>query len=284
VVGTGSERARAVMQALYQPFLASDNENATTADTTFPLRRGTPLVETSIASAQMIKYASNAFLATRISYINEIALICERVGADVLEVARGMGYDDRIGPQYLQAGVGFGGPCLEKDLSALIRIAEASGYEPGVLRGVLEKNEAQLRSIVMKLRNLVGYLLYGKEIAVFGLAFKPGTNDVRTSLSLRIIDLLTQEGARVRAYDPIAVPEARELRPSIDFFDDPYQAAADAHAILILTDWSQFRDLDYGRIGQSMGSACIVDGCNTLRDLALQEAGFRYVGVGRAAV
>ena len=211
VIGARSDRARELMRNLYAPFLKPRTMNDEPRTTDYTPRTDTPLIETDIASAQMIKYASNAFLATRISFINEIASICEKVGADVKEVAKGMGYDPRIGHEYLEAGIGFGGPCLEKDLKALIKIAEASGYEPGLLRAVLEKNEHQVRQVIAKLKELVGYLLYRKVIAVFGLAFKPGTNDVRTSLSLRVIDLLLREGAIVRAHDPLAIPEAKAI-------------------------------------------------------------------------
>jgi len=183
VIGARSARVREVMRQLYLPFIASEAAGAGPKTGDLSPHPPVPYLETDIASAQMIKYASNAFLATRVSFINEIASICERVGADVVEVTKGMGYDPRIGHNYLQAGIGFGGPCLEKDLSALMGIAEANDYEPNLLRAVRERNEAQVRQVVRKIKDSLGYLLYGKVIAVLGLAFKSGTNDVRTSLS-----------------------------------------------------------------------------------------------------
>lgn len=294
VIGASSNRAKEIMRRLYAPFLEPRATNDAPPTTHYELlttdnvpritnyepRTNTPVIETSIASAQMIKYASNTFLATRISFINEIASICDRVGADVREVANGMGYDSRIGHGYLEAGIGFGGPCLEKDLKALIKIAEASDYEPGLLRAVLEKNEYQVRQVIAKLKELVGYLLYRKVIVVFGLAFKPGTNDVRTSISLRVIDQLEREGALIRAYDPIAIPEAREINPEVEYCGDPYEAVCGADALLILTDWSQFRELEWEKIKERMAAPNIVDGRNLLEPKLLGKLEFKYVGIG----
>jgi|Deesub1362A_J573_1020465.scaffolds.fasta_scaffold00470_4 UDPglucose 6-dehydrogenase len=281
VIGARSDRARRLMRNLYAPFFEQRFTNDEPQTTDYTPRTDTPLIETDIASAQMIKYASNAFLATRISFINEIASICEQVGADVKEVAKGMGYDPRIGHEYLEAGIGFGGPCLEKDLKALIKIAEASGYEPGLLRAVLEKNEYQVRQVIAKLKELVGYLLYRKVIAVFGLAFKPGTNDVRTSLSLRVIDLLLREGAIVRAHDPLAIPEAKAFEPRVEYCEDFYEAVRDADAVLILTGWPEYRDLDWQRIKGLMAAPNLVDGRNLLEGREPVDIGFAYRGVGR---
>lgn len=283
VIGARSDRARELMRKLYAPFFEQQITNDEPRTTNYTPRTDTPLIETDIASAQMIKYASNAFLATRISFINEIASICEQVGADVKEVSKGMGYDPRIGHEYLEAGIGFGGPCLEKDLKALIKIAEASGYEPGLLRAVLEKNEYQVRQVIAKLKELVGYLLYRKVIAVFGLAFKPGTNDVRTSLSLRVIDLLLREGAIVRAHDPLAIPEAKAIEPRVEYCEDPYEAVRDADAVLILTGWPEYRDLDWQRIKGLMAAPNLVDGRNLLEGQQLVTMGFAYQGIGRKA-
>ncbi len=280
VIGARTARARDVMRRLYSSFLPPATSSSTSHPEDLCPSSPVPYLETDIASAQMIKYASNAFLATRVSFINEVASICERVGADVEEVAKGMGYDPRIGHDYLQAGIGFGGPCLEKDLSALTRIAEANDYEPKLLRAVLEKNEAQVRQVVRKLKDSLGYLLYGKVIAILGLAFKPGTNDVRTSLSLRIIDFLTGEGAIVRAHDPVAIPEAKQLRPELEYCDDPYEAMERAEALLILTGWRHFTDLDFNKVKELMSSPCVVDCCNLLAKAGLRDLGFHYVGVG----
>lgn len=294
VIGANSERAKEIMRQLYAPFIGPQsnvqspmsNPSASSQLSTLDLGRWTldgqtPIVETDIASAQMIKYASNAFLATRISFINEIASICERVGADVKEVAKGMGYDPRIGHGYLEAGIGFGGPCLEKDLKALIRIAENNDYEPRFLNAVLEKNEYQVRQVIAKLKELTGYLLYRKIIAIFGLAFKAGTNDVRTSLSLRIIDQLEKEGAIIRAYDPVAIPEAKRIKPNIEYYEDPYGAVHHAEALLILTDWPEFRELDYSKIKEQMASPNLVDGKNLLESGKIKKLGFIYQGMGQ---
>ena len=298
VIGTNSEQAKEVMRQLYAPFiglqpksnLQSPTPNSDPKPQTLKVeaqaaslepRTDVPIVETDIASAQMIKYASNAFLATRISFINEIASICERVGADIKEVAKGMGYDPRIGHGYLEAGIGFGGPCLEKDLKALIKLAENSGYEPRLLNSVLEKNEYQVRQVIAKLKELTGYLLYRKIIAVFGLAFKAGTNDVRTSLSLRVIDQLEREGALIRAYDPVAIPEARKIKPGIEYHEDPYEAVRHAEALLILTEWPEFRELDYRTIKGLLGAPNVVDGRNLLEPEMMGELGFNYRGIGR---
>lgn len=280
VIGTNSEKARQTMRKLYAPFIGviTDVELRTL---NLELSTSVPLVETDIASAQMIKYASNTFLATRISFINEIASICEQIGADVKEVARGMGYDPRIGHEYLEAGIGFGGPCLEKDLKALIRIAENNDYEPRFLNAVLEKNEHQVRQVIAKLKELTGYLLYRKIIAIFGLAFKAGTNDVRTSLSLRVIDQLEKEGAIICAHDPLAIPEAKKIKPSIEYCEDPYEAVHHADALLILTGWRGYRELKYEDIRDKMSSPNIIDGRNLLDLSQMQKLGFRYKGVGR---
>jgi UDPglucose 6-dehydrogenase len=268
VVGASSERALGLMRRLYGPILQPAAGNG----------GGAALVETDLSSAQMIKYAANSFLAMRISFINEIASLCERFGADVREVARGLGYDPRIGRAYLEAGLGFGGPCLEKDLRALIRIAEETRYEPRLLRAILERNDQQIREIVAKIKESVGYLLYRRIIAVFGLTFKAGTDDVRNSLSLRLIKELEREGAIVRAYDPLATADG--ARPVESSVSDPYETVAGADVLVIATDWPEFRELQYGRIRSGMGQPSIVDARNLLDAQALRALGFRYVGVG----
>ena len=281
LIGTSSERAREAMRALYGPILSGSLPQM--EDLSPPASHETALVETDLASAQMIKYASNAFLASRVSFINEIAGLCEKVGADVKEVSRGMGHDPRIGHHYLDAGLGFGGPCLEKDLRALIKIAEANGFEPQILRAVLERNELQVASVITKLKTVLGYLLYQRTVAVFGLAFKAGTNDVRNSLSLRVIDQLDKEGAVIQAYDPAAINEARAVNASIDYYTDPYEAVNGADALLVLTEWPVFRELDYSRIKSRMTTPYIIDGRNCLDGRALSDQGFVYLGIGRNA-
>ena len=278
VIGSDSERARAVIKELYEPVIQRrvrfNGEES-------PGSEPVPLVETSLASAQMIKYASNAFLATRISFINEVAWLCERTGADVKEVSYGMGFDSRIGHAYLDAGLGFGGPCLEKDLRALIKISEASGYDPQLLRSVLERNQRQVEEVVARVKEAAGDVLYQRVITVFGLAFKPQTNDLRNSQSLEVIQRLREQGATLRAHDPVALPEARALDPGAAYIDDPYEAVHGSDALLILTAWPQYAELDYGRIKERMASPCIIDARNLLDGSLLRALGFSYTGVGR---
>lgn len=279
VVGTCSDRSKKMMRELYEPIMKGKvsflGRNGSKGNTT------KAFVETDLASSQMIKYASNAFLASRISFMNEIAGLCEKVGADVSEVSSGMGYDPRIGAEYLDAGLGFGGPCLEKDLRALIKIAEANGFEPQILRAVLERNELQISTVMAKLKNMLGYLLYQRTVAVFGLAFKAGTNDVRNSLSLRVIDNLEKEGAFVHAHDPGALKEARQIKQDLKCFEDPYEAVHGVDALLILTEWPEFTKLDYSLIKSKMNSPCIIDARNFLDASALRKLGFIYDGIGQ---
>jgi len=239
-----------------------------------------PILCTNPATAQMIKYASNAFLASRISFINEIANICEKVGADVVEIARGMSYDKRLGEGYLNAGIGFGGPCLVKDLKALIKIAENNGYEANYLKSILEKNEHQIRAVLYKTKQALGGFLYGKTVGILGLSFKGGTSDVRNSLSLKIIELLQKEGARIKAYDPQGMEEARRTISNIAFTQDPYEAAK-ADALLILTAWPEFKELDLKKIKGNLKSPIIIDGVNIFNPEKMKKMGFIYKGVGR---
>ena len=280
VIGAHSARARDIMRELYEPVI--QNRIAWKENGQRPERLGpVPVVETDLASAQMIKYASNAFLAARVSFINEIAGLCEKVGSDVAEVCRGMGYDPRIGHTYMRAGPGFGGPCLEKDLRALIKIAEVNRYEPQLLRAVLERNERQIEDVLAKVKQIAGYLLYKKIVAVFGLSFKAGTNDVRNSLPLKIIERLEQEGAVVRAHDPIAIPEAQAIKPRTTYCESPYEAVHGADALMILTDWPCFRELDYSAIKREMSSPNIIDALNLLDVEELRSLGFTCLGIGR---
>ena len=280
VIGASSEKARTIIRELYEPIVQGEFSCDWLGPE--PQRQiPVPVVQTDLASAQMIKYASNAFLAARVSFINEISGLCSKVGADIKEVSLGMGYDPRIGHDYLEAGLGFGGPCLEKDLRALMKLAEGNGYDPQLLRAVLERNEKQIAEVVAKVKEQVGHLLYKKIIAVFGLAFKAGTNDVRNSLAMRVIERLEQEGAIVRAHDPVAISEAQTLKPDITFYPDPYDAVSDADALLILTEWPSFRDLDYRRIMDRIASPRIVDARNLLDAEAARSLGFTYVGMGR---
>jgi UDPglucose 6-dehydrogenase len=240
-----------------------------------------PVLETTFEHAVLIKYASNAFLAMRISFVNELANLCDAAGADVAEVLRGMSYDPRIGAGYLSPGIGFGGPCLEKDLVSLIRIAEGTGYEPAFLRAIVEKNHHQVRQTVRKALDLLDGDAYARPVAVLGLAFKPGTSDVRNSLAVRIVDRLQRRGALVRAYDPVATGEARAVLAGITLCDDPYTAAAGADLAVILTAWEEFAALDLARLRRVMAQPRLLDGVNVLDPAAARQAGFVYRGMGR---
>jgi UDPglucose 6-dehydrogenase len=241
---------------------------------------GAPLVRTDIRSAEMVKLASNAFLATKISFINEIANVCEETGADVVEVARGMGLDDRIGPKFLQAGIGFGGSCFPKDVEALKQLAGNSGYHFQLLNSVIEVNELQKRRVLAKLQKHLGSLV-GKEIALLGLAFKPNTDDMREASSLVLSARLNAAGARVRAYDPVAEKEARKLIQGVDFKASSAEAVEGADAVVLVTEWPEFGDLDFGDVASAMRGRLVVDGRNFLDPDAVSAAGLTYEGVGR---
>jgi len=240
-----------------------------------------PLVRTDIASAEMVKLASNAFLATKISFINEIANVCEETGADVVEVARGMGLDDRIGPKFLQAGIGFGGSCFPKDVDALKQLAGNSGYHFQLLTSVIEVNELQKRRVIGKLHKHLGGLV-GKRVALFGLAFKPNTDDMREASSLVLSARLNADGAAVVAYDPVAEEQARKLVSGIDFAGSPLEAAKDADAVVLVTEWPEFLELDWQLVAETMQGNLVIDGRNALDPDALRAAGLVYEGVGRS--
>ncbi len=240
-----------------------------------------PLVITDIRTAEMIKYASNAFLATRISFINEISIICERLGADVTEVARGMGIDKRIGPHFLQAGIGFGGSCLPKDVKALANMAQTRGMRPQLLNAVIEINAFQRRQITLKVREMLGGHISGKTIAILGLAFKENTDDIRESPSLAVARSLLNQGARVQAYDPVAMENACQEVPGIRSCSNSYAAAQDADALLVLTPWNEFKHLDMARILDSMKQPILIDGRNMYDPDDMRGRGFEYRGVGR---
>jgi UDPglucose 6-dehydrogenase len=239
------------------------------------------VVRTDVGSAEMIKLASNAFLATKISFINEIANVSEEVGADVAEVARGMGLDMRIGPQFLRAGIGYGGSCFPKDVSALKQLAGNSGYHFQLLTAVIEVNELQKRRTIGKLKKHLGSLV-GREIALLGVAFKPHTDDVREATSLVLGARLMGEGANVRAYDPVAGEHAQELLPGAHLCTSALEALDGADGAVLVTEWPEFRELDWaGEIAERMATPLVVDGRNFLDGDALAEAGFSYEGVGR---
>jgi UDPglucose 6-dehydrogenase len=241
-----------------------------------------PIVRTDIRSAEMVKLASNAFLATKISFINEIANVCEETGADVVEVARGMGLDDRIGPKFLQAGIGFGGSCFPKDVAALKQLAGNSGYHFQLLNSVIEVNELQKRRVIAKLQKHLGSLV-GKEVGLLGLAFKPNTDDMREASSLVLSARLQAAGANVRAYDPVAEGEARKLIRGVEFKPSAAEAIAGADAVVLVTEWPEFANLDFGALAGSMRGSLVVDGRNFLDPEAVRASGLTYEGVGRAA-
>jgi UDPglucose 6-dehydrogenase len=228
----------------------------------------------------MIKYASNAFLANRISFINEIASICEALGADVKEVAAGMGYDKRIGSSFLDAGIGFGGSCFPKDVKALAHMASIHGCHPQLLRGVLEINRDQRRRLVQKLRDTLG-TLDEQVVGILGLAFKPNTDDMREAPAVEVIHLLQNEGAVVRAYDPVAMANAKSILDGVTFCENAYEAAQGADALVICTEWNEFKHLDMDWIKQAMRRPVIVDGRNIYDPEAMRALGFTYRGVGR---
>ncbi|MBC7249666.1 MAG: UDP-glucose/GDP-mannose dehydrogenase family protein [Anaerolineae bacterium] len=239
-----------------------------------------PIMITDLRTAEMIKYASNAYLANRISFINEIASICEALGADVKEVAVGMGYDKRIGSSFLEAGVGYGGSCFPKDVSALAHMASIHGCHPQLLRTVMEINRDQRRRIIQKLRDLLG-TLDCKTIGVLGLAFKPNTDDMREAPSVEIIHLLQNEGAHVRAYDPVAMDRAREILTEVTFCKDPYEVAQGCDALIVVTEWNEFKHLDMNWIKQAMRQPVLIDGRNIYDPEEMKALGFTYRGVGR---
>ena len=240
----------------------------------------TPLVRTDIASAEMIKLAANAFLATKISFINEIANVCEETGADVLEVARGMGLDHRIGPHFLKPGIGFGGSCFPKDVSALKQLAGNSGYHFQLLTAVIEVNELQKRRVMGKLQKHLGSLV-GKTVALLGLAFKANTDDMREASSLVLAARLQADGAKIRAYDPVAEQEARKLLVGVDFADSALDALAGADACIIVTEWPEFAELDWRAAAERMSGRVVIDGRNFGDRKAAEAAGFVYEGIGR---
>mgnify|MGYP000853858880 CR=1 FL=1 len=272
VIGDEGDWAGDAVADLYRPLLTAEHGGKGPGE----------LVRTDIASAEMVKLAANAFLATKISFINEIANVCEETGADVLEVARGMGLDQRIGPKFLQPGIGFGGSCFPKDVSALKQLAGNSGYHFQLLNAVIEVNELQKRRVIGKLEKYLGSLV-GQRIALLGLAFKPNTDDMREASSLVLAARLQAAGATVVAYDPIAEDEARHLMQGVEFAPGAMDAVAGADAVVLVTEWDEFRDLDLGAIAEAMRGDVLIDGRNALDAAAARGAGLHYEGVGRAA-
>jgi len=264
VVGSNDPRAIDVMKDLYRPLYLIE----------------TPVVITSLEAAELIKYAANAFLATKITFINEIANLCDAIGCDVHDVARGMGMDNRIGRKFLHPGPGYGGSCFPKDTRALTTVADKFGVETRIVDAVVEANERQRDAMIPKIEKLVGDL-NGKTIGVLGLSFKPETDDMRESPAIDIIKEMVKRGATIRAFDPVAMSEARHYLPDIEYAEDEYAAIAGADALVIVTEWNQFRALDMERVKDLLNAPKIADLRNIYEPADMREMGFEYVGVGR---
>ncbi len=266
IIGADNDKAATIVARLHEPFNA-------------------PVMITDLHSAEMIKYASNAFLATKISFINEIANICEKVGAQVEEVARGMGMDGRIGPQFLKAGIGYGGSCFPKDTKALIQIAGNAEYDFKLLKSVVEVNQMQRQAVITKLEQALAGDLSGKTIALWGLAFKPNTDDVRESPAIDIAIRLLQQGAKLKVYDPVAMSKFRDL-PDIEheriyYAHSEWDAAADSDALCLLTEWEIFKQADLQKLQQTMKHSVVIDGRNVLDIDQIRQLGILYYPIGR---
>src|SRR5579871_927434 len=242
-----------------------------------------PILITDLKSAEMIKYASNAFLATKISYFNEIANLCDKVGADILQVTRGMSYDSRIGGQFFNSGLGFGGSCFPKDVTALVQIGKSSGYRFRILPDVLDINDYQRKLFVKKVAQAVGSLK-GKTFSVWGLSFKPNTDDMRESPALTIVPALKAKGAKLKLYDPVSMGKARGLFKNVKFAKTPYEAAHGADAVLVLTDWNEFKQIDFQKLKGVVRQPLLLDGRNMYDPQEMAEKGFEYHGIGRGEV
>ena len=269
VVGVESKRAEALMQKLYKPFMINKYR----------------IIITDIPSAEMIKYAANAMLATRISFMNEIALLCDEVGADVGAVRKGIGADDRIGSRFLYAGCGYGGSCFPKDVKALIKTAEENDCDMQILKAVERVNESQKELLYYRLLRYFDGKISGRKFAVWGLSFKPETDDMREAPALILIDKLCDAGARVKVYDPVAMPECkRRIGNKVEYAENIYEAVADVDALLIVTEWKEFRLPDWKTVIRSMKSPVIFDGRNIYDPSEMKELGFAYYSIGRPTV
>ncbi len=265
VIGAENERARQVMRELYRPLFLIE----------------TPILFTTLESAELTKYAANAFLATKVSFINEIADLCERVGADVHDVARGMGFDGRIGRKFLHPGPGFGGSCFPKDALALVRTGQQAGAPMRIVETVVEVNEQRKKHMAEKVIAACGGSVEGRTVAVLGLTFKPNTDDMRAAPSLDIVPALQAAGAHIRAFDPAGMDEARKLLDGVDWCADAYAAMEGADALVILTEWNEFRALDLGRVKRTLKTPVLIDLRNIYNPAEMKAAGFRYACVGR---
>ena len=264
VIGAESKKARDLLTELYKPFNA-------------------PIVITNIKSAELIKHASNAFLASKISFINAVSQVCEKVGADVEEVAKGMGLDRRIGPHFLNAGIGYGGSCFPKDLDAFVTIAEKLGYDFKLLKSVRKANEEQMNFMVKKVKDSL-WIIKDKTIGVLGLAFKPHTDDIRNAPAIDLIRILESEGAKIKAYDPQAMKNAKEVLKRAVFCPDAYAVARSADCLLIATEWDEFKELDFSRIKKLLKRPLIIDGRNLYEPERMGKLGFSYISIGRKKV
>ena len=265
VIGAETDRARAVMQALYRPLYLME----------------TPVVMTTLETAELTKYAANAFLATKITFINEMADLCEKVGANVQDVARGMGLDGRIGKKFLHAGPGYGGSCFPKDTIALVRTAQEYGSPARLVETVVQVNDTRKGAMASRVIAACGGSVRGKTVGVLGVAFKPNTDDMRDAPSMAIVPALQDAGATVRAYDPAAMHEAGPLLPGVQWCTDAYDAAVGADVLVIITEWNEFRALDLDRVGASMTQKVLVDLRNVYRAEDVRAQGFRYTSIGR---
>jgi UDPglucose 6-dehydrogenase len=274
VLGSNSERAIALMKELYAPIV----ERKVAEDKSLP---PVPVVVTDVSSAEMVKYAANAFLATKISFINEVANICDRVGADVTQVAKGIGLDSRIGNKFLQAGIGWGGSCFPKDVSALIHTADDYGYDAQLMKAAVNVNQRQRLIAIEKLQQALK-ILKGKTVGLLGLTFKPDTDDLRDAPALILIEQLNRLGTKVKAYDPIISQTGmRHGLTGVFVETDPERLADGCDALVVVTDWEQFRKLDYVKMAKLMNNPVIIDGRNFLDREEVEKAGFRFLGIGR---
>jgi UDPglucose 6-dehydrogenase len=274
VLGSNSQKAIAVMKELYAPIV----ERKVAQNKSLP---PVPVLVTDVSSAEMVKYAANAFLATKISFINEVANICDRVGADVTQVAQGIGLDSRIGNKFLQAGIGWGGSCFPKDVSALIHTADDYGYEAQLLKSAVSVNQRQRQIVIEKLQQALK-ILKGKTIGLLGLTFKPDTDDLRDAPALNLIEQLNRLGAKVKAYDPIISQTGmRHGLSGVIVETDPERLADGCDALVVITDWEQFRKLDYVKMAKLMNNPVMIDGRNFLDREKVESAGFRFLGIGR---
>jgi UDPglucose 6-dehydrogenase len=281
VVGADSPRAADLLSEIYEPIVKQRFTCPVHSDC--GKRKEPVFLVTDTGSAELIKHASNSFLAMKISFINMVANLCEAVGADVTRVAQGMGLDPRIGSAFLNPGIGFGGFCFPKDVQAFIRIAEKSGCDFSLLREVEKINQRRVEHFVGKIREEL-WVVRGKKIAIWGLAFKPNTDDVRFAPSIALVKSLLDEGADVRAYDPEAMARAKSVLPDITYCSNPYQAAEGADAIVIVTEWGEFCQVDWDRLRSVVERPLVVDGRNMLDPTEMIRRGFHYVSVGRPVV